>query len=54
MNNLTRHPQLVQFAVLLAVFFLLCFAIGPSENNILWRLPAFLAAVPEMLSNSVE
>jgi glycine betaine/proline transport system permease protein len=54
MNNLARHPQLVQFAALLVVFFILCFAIEPSENNILWRLPAFLAAVPEMLNNSVE
>jgi glycine betaine/proline transport system permease protein len=54
MNNLARHPQLVQFAALLVVFFILCFAIEPSENNILWRLPAFLSAVPEMLNNSVE
>jgi len=51
---LSRHPQLVQFAALLVVFFILCFAISPSENNILWRLPAYLAAVPEMLNNSVE
>ncbi len=54
MSYLSRHPQLAQFAALLAVFFLLCFAIGPSENNILWRLPAFLSNVPEMLNNSVE
>ena len=58
MNHLTghlaRHPKLVQFAALLAVFFILYFSIDPSENNILWRLPAFLAAVPEMLNNSVE
>ncbi len=54
MNNLARHPKLVQFAALLVVFFILCFAIEPSENNILWRLPAFLSAVPEMLNNSVE
>jgi len=54
MNNLTRHPQLVQFAALLVVFFFLCFAVSPSESNVLWRLPAFLAAVPEMLNNSIE
>ncbi len=54
MNYLSRHPQLAQFAALLVVFFILYFAISPSENNILWRLPAFLAAVPEMLNNSVE
>lgn len=54
MNYLSRHPQQAQFAALLAVFFLLYFSIDPAENNILWRLPAFLAAVPEMLNNSVE
>lgn len=54
MNYLTSHPKLAQFAALLAVFFFLCFAIEPSENNILWRLPAFLSAVPEMVNNSVE
>jgi glycine betaine/proline transport system permease protein len=54
MNTISRHPQLAQFAALLAVFFFLCFAIEPSDNNILWRLPAFLAAVPEMLNGSVE
>ena len=54
MNHFARHPQLVQFAALLVVFFILCFAIEPSENNILWRLPAFLSAVPEMLNSSVE
>ena len=54
MNYIARHPQLAQFAALLAVFFFLCYAIDPSDNNILWRLPAFLSAVPEMLNNSVE
>ena len=54
MNYISKHPQLAQFAALLAVFFLLCFVIEPSENNILWRLPAFLAGVPEVLSKSVE
>jgi glycine betaine/proline transport system permease protein len=54
MNYLTRHPQLTQFAALLAAFFFLYFTIEPSENNILWRLPAFLAAVPATLSSSVE
>ena len=54
MNYISEHPKLAQFAALLVVFFVLCFAIEPSENNILWRLPAFLAAVPEMLNKSVE
>ena len=54
MDSLSRHPKLVQFAAVLVVFFFLCFAIDPSENNILWRLPAFLAGVPEILNSSVE
>ena len=54
MNYISEHPKLAQFAALLVVFFGLYFAIEPSENNILWRLPAFLAAVPEMLNKSVE
>jgi glycine betaine/proline transport system permease protein len=54
MNYLSGHPKLTQFAVLLVVFFLLCFSIDPAENNILWRLPAFLSGVPEMLNSSVE
>ncbi len=54
MNFLSDHPKLVQFAGLLVVFFILQFAISPSDSNFLWRLPAFLAAVPEMLNSSVE
>lgn len=54
MNLLARHPKQLQFTILLAVFFVLYFSIAPSENNILWRLPAYLAAVPAMLNDSVE
>ena len=54
MNQLSRHSKLLQFAALLAVFFILCFSIDPSENNIVWRLPALLAGVPKMLNDSVE
>jgi glycine betaine/proline transport system permease protein len=54
MNYISKHPQQAQFAGLLIVFFLLCIAIEPSENNFLWRLPAFLAWVPETLNKSVE
>ncbi|NQV43795.1 MAG: ABC transporter permease subunit [Rhodospirillales bacterium] len=54
MNQLARHPKLLQFTALLAVFFVLCFSIEPSDTNILWRLPAYLAAVPAMLNDSVE
>ncbi len=54
MNQLTRHSKLLQFAALLAVFFFLCFSIDPSENSVLWRLPAYLADVPSALSNSID
>ena len=53
-NQLSRHSKLLQFTALLAVFFILRFSIDPSENNILWRLPAYLAGVPKMLNDSVE
>ena len=44
----------MQFTALLAVFVILCYSIDPSDNNILWRLPAYLAGVPLMLNDSVE
>ena len=52
--QLSRHSKLLQFTALLAVFGALCFSIGPSENSILWRLPAYLAGVPAVLNDSVE
>ncbi len=54
MNYYSRHPQLTQFAAILVVFFILYFSIDPAENNILWRLPAFISGVPAILNNSVE
>jgi glycine betaine/proline transport system permease protein len=54
MDFFSRHLQSSQFAALLAAFFLLYFSIDPLEDNILWRLPALLADVPEMLSSWVE
>jgi len=53
-NTVASHPKFLQFAVLLSVFFVLCFAISPSENNVLWRLPAYLSGLPGMVNNSVE
>ncbi|MBT4085454.1 MAG: ABC transporter permease subunit [Alphaproteobacteria bacterium] len=54
MNLLTRHSKLLQFTTLLVVFFALYFSVDPSENNMLWRLPAYLAGVPAILNDSVE
>jgi len=54
MNYLTNHPKLLQFCVLLVVFFLLCLYINPSENNIFWRLPSLIAGLPLLINTSVE
>ena len=53
-DQISRNSKLLQFAVLLAVFFFLYFSIDPSENSIFWRLPAYLAGAPMMLNNSIE
>ncbi|MBT4890284.1 MAG: ABC transporter permease subunit, partial [Rhodospirillales bacterium] len=54
MNPLSRHTKLLQFTTLLVVFFILCFSVDPSENNILWRLPSFLAGVPQIINDSIN
>ena len=54
MNYLTKHSKLFQFAFLLVVFFLLCFSINPSENNIIWRLPPLIKGLPLWIDNTVE
>ena len=54
MNYLTKHPKLLQFTFVLVVFFLLCFTINPSENNIFWRLPPLIAWLPIWINDVVE
>ncbi len=54
MTFLTKHSKVVQFAVLLAVFFLLCLLIGPAESNYLWRLPPLLERLPAIINDSVR
>ena len=53
-NYLTKHPKLLQFSFVLVVFFLLCFTINPSENNIFWRLPPLIAWLPIWINDVVE
>ena len=53
-DQITRNSKLLQFAVLLVVFFFLYFSIDPSGDNLLWRLPAYLAGAPMILNNSIE
>ena len=53
-DYLTKHPKLLQFTFVLVVFFLLCFTINPSENNIFWRLPPLIAWLPIWINDVVE
>ncbi len=43
-----------QFLILLIAFALLCFFIGPSENNWLWRFPPLLAELPFFINDTVR
>ena len=54
MDYLKGHPKQTQFVFLLVVFFALCFAISPSDDNILWRLPPLIKDLPLLINNSVE
>ncbi len=54
MTLLTKHPKIIQFAILLAVFFLMCFSISPSESNFLWRLPPLLKELPFIVNEGVR
>lgn len=54
MDLLTKHPKAVQFFVLLAVFFLLCLLISPSDSNVLWRFPPLLKQLPFIINDSVR
>ncbi|MBC8269054.1 MAG: ABC transporter permease subunit [Rhodospirillaceae bacterium] len=54
MTQFSRHSKLIQFSFFVAVFLILSFTIEPSENNLLWRLPAYLAGVPAIVNDSVE
>jgi len=54
MIYLKNHPKLLQFIGLLVVFFLLCFYISPTENNIFWRLPSLFKKLPFIINDSVQ
>jgi glycine betaine/proline transport system permease protein len=49
-----RPSKVVQFGLLLAVFFLLCFFVTPSEGNVLWRLPPLLKNIPSIINDIVR
>ena len=54
MNLTTKLSTPKQFAILLAAFFALCFFIGPSESNYLWRLPALFSGLPGVINDAVQ
>ena len=52
-----RQSKLQQFGLLAVIFLLLYNFVGPSENaflNLFWRLPALIAWVPQMLTDSIS
>jgi glycine betaine/proline transport system permease protein len=54
MNFTTKLSTPKQFGILLTAFFALCFVIGPSESNYLWRLPALFKGLPGMINDTVQ
>lgn len=54
MVALIRRSKGAQFALLLAVFLLLCLLIRPSESNVLWRLPPLFKALPGAINDFVR
>jgi len=54
MPPLLKSSKLVQFAILLIVFALLCAAIDPAEDSYLWRLPPLLKAIPGLINDLVR
>lgn len=54
MLHLSKPSKLMQFAILLIVFTLLCLFIGPSEDNYLWRLPPLLKDIPLLINELVR
>jgi glycine betaine/proline transport system permease protein len=54
MSNVVKHSKLLQFALLLGVFFFLCLIISPSDHNYLWRLPPLIKGLPLLINNVVD
>ena len=49
-----RNSKLVQFVILLIIFFSLYFGIEAADDNILWRFPALIAGLPGAINVFVE
>ena len=49
-----KHPQLVQFALILIGFFLLILLVPRNEGNVLWRFPSLIAWLPGWINTLAE
>ena len=49
-----KHPKLMQFALLLVVFLILCAVVVPSETNVFWRFPSLFAGLPGTINAFAE
>ena len=54
MVMIIRNSKLVQFVILLIIFFSLYFGIEAADDNILWRFPALIAGLPGAINVFVE
>jgi|TARA_B110000503_G_scaffold20353_1_gene30548 glycine betaine/proline transport system permease protein len=54
MITLFRQYKSLQFILLLVIFYLLNHFIVPSDNNLLWRLPAALSWFPLYINDSIS
>jgi glycine betaine/proline transport system permease protein len=54
MKFLHKHPKLMQFALLLVVFLILCAVVVPSETNVFWRFPSLFAGLPGTINAFAE
>ena len=54
MKFLHKHPKLMQFALLLVVFLILCAVVVPSETNVFWRFPSLFAGLPGTINTFAE
>ncbi len=54
MPQSSLYLKLMQFAILLVVFVLLCAFIQPADDNYLWRLPPLLKSIPGLINDFVR
>lgn len=54
MTHVSMSSKLVQFAILLIAFALLCLFIAPSETSYLWRFPPLLKDIPFLINDLVR